>query len=230
MSYLAVSKWGEYQHYKSRVPKHQTWIKYHVRLLDDTGIRSLPVPTRLLWDQLLLLAARYGNAIPNDSEALAVLTGIGAEDVANGVATLLKGRWIQETRTPRRSSNRLAGGKQNASPRTEQKREESTTAEQSVLQDEAAALQHENVFELEAWAHQVEARSLAAGPLDDLLALIGEHGDANTAATLAAAGFEELSATELFMLQRRLQEPEVRNRAKYAVGEVQRLNRERGVA
>lgn len=103
MSYLSVRNWDHYQHYKNRRPP---WIKVYVELLDDLEIRRLPIGTRLLWDQLLLLAARYDNAILKDFEAIANATGIKRELVAKGTEQLLKGRWIKETRSSRTLARR----------------------------------------------------------------------------------------------------------------------------
>jgi hypothetical protein len=69
--YLRIRNWEKYQHYKDRKP---IWIKLHIDMLDDEKLRSLPVPTRLLWDQLLLLAARYGNPVEDDANGIAKLT------------------------------------------------------------------------------------------------------------------------------------------------------------
>ncbi len=99
--YLSVRNWHRFQHYKDRNP---IWIKFYVELLDDHQIRSLSVPTRLLLDQLLLLAARHDNAIANDSEEIANLTRMPLGDVREGIETLLQIRWLRHTQTPRRAS------------------------------------------------------------------------------------------------------------------------------
>lgn len=102
MSYLAVTKFEKYQHYKNRRP---TWIKFYVALLDPKHpLNELPVSTRYLFDRLLLLAAEYNNAIPNDSELLANMLRMSSNDVREGLAELQEGRWIKETRTKRRAS------------------------------------------------------------------------------------------------------------------------------
>lgn len=120
MSFLSIRKWNEHQHYTDRRPP---WIKLYTRMLDDLELRALPLPTQLLWDRLLLLAAKYDNAILNDSESIAKLTGIPQKSVAKGIADLLEGRWIRETETRRRASKRLAPRKQNSIPETEVERE-----------------------------------------------------------------------------------------------------------
>jgi hypothetical protein len=103
MSYLAVSKWTRYQHYKTRRPP---WIKFYVELVDDVQnkLNDHPVPTRYLFDRLLLLAAKYDNAIPNDPELIAKLLRMDPEDCREGIEQLVKGRWLQEKKTKRTAS------------------------------------------------------------------------------------------------------------------------------
>ena len=99
--YLMVAKWNDYQHYKDRRP---IWIKFYVDILHDPKLLELPIPTRLLWDQLLLLAAERSNVIPNDPELIMKLTRIPLSDCREGIQQLLKGRWIKETTGVRRAS------------------------------------------------------------------------------------------------------------------------------
>lgn len=99
--YLRVTNWNHYQHYRDRKP---IWIKYYVDILYDRKLHELPIPTRLLWDQLLLLAAERGNVIPNDPELIAKLLWIPTSDVREGIAQLVKGQWISETTGTRRAS------------------------------------------------------------------------------------------------------------------------------
>jgi hypothetical protein len=107
VSYLRISKWEQYQHYKNR---HPPWIKFYTELLEPTNkINTLPVTTRYLFDRLLLLAANYANLIPNDSEWIASVLRMEREACANGIDELLKGRWLRETKTKRRASNHASG-------------------------------------------------------------------------------------------------------------------------
>lgn len=102
MNYLSVCKFSEYQHYKNRKPP---WIKFYVTLLDPHHpLNELPITTRYLFDRLLLLAAEYDNAIPNDSELIAKLLRMPPRACREGLAELMKGRWIKATRTKRRAS------------------------------------------------------------------------------------------------------------------------------
>jgi hypothetical protein len=103
--YLAIRNWQRYQHKdifkKSR--GRPPWIKFYSSLLDDDELSELELSTRLLFCLLLLLAARKRNAILNDSEWIGNKIEMQPELVAKGVATLLKGGWLSQTKTPRRS-------------------------------------------------------------------------------------------------------------------------------
>ena len=101
MGYLRVTNWHKYQHYRNRKP---VWIKLYVDVLYDDKLRQLPVATRLLWDQLMLLAAERANVIPNDPELVAKLVGIPPRDCREGLEQLLKGRWLSQTSGTRRAS------------------------------------------------------------------------------------------------------------------------------
>jgi hypothetical protein len=118
--YLVVRNWNKYQHYKDRRP---VWIKFYVELLDDYEMQRLPVSTRLLWDMLLLLAAKHNNAIPNDHEAISRVVGMEHEAVTNGIQHLLEGRWLSQTSRRPPASKTLADGYQDASPEKELEKE-----------------------------------------------------------------------------------------------------------
>ena len=104
--YIRVTNWRTYQHYKNRKP---AWIKLHTDLLHPNNkLNDLPVPTRYLFDRLLLLAAEYDNAIPNRHELIANLLRIPHEHVTEGIAQLTKGQWISQTKTKRPASKRAS--------------------------------------------------------------------------------------------------------------------------
>jgi hypothetical protein len=106
MKYLAVCKFDEYQHYKNRKPP---WVKFYVKMLDPQHpLNELPVSTRYLFDRLLLLAAEYENAIPNDSELISNLLRMESGTCREGLDQLLKGRWIKEKGTKRSASKRAS--------------------------------------------------------------------------------------------------------------------------
>lgn len=112
--YISLTNWEKYQHYKNRRPP---WVKFYTDLLHPYNkLNDLPVSTRFLFDRLLLLAADYGNVIPNDHELIASVLRMSREDVANGCEQLRKGRWIQVRKTRRRASNSASA---TAPPETE---------------------------------------------------------------------------------------------------------------
>lgn len=102
--FLSVTNWRKYQHYRDRTP---TWIKFELEILHNEKLKALPIPTRLLWDQMLLLAATFQNSVPNSPELIANLTGIPSEACREGIEQLLKGRWLREKQT-RRSASKAA--------------------------------------------------------------------------------------------------------------------------
>ena len=116
--YLRVRKFSELQHYKDR--PDNPWIRLYVKLLDDEEFKQLAVPVRLLWVDLLLLAQRSANVMRNDPEAFAKLFRMTPAQCREAVPRLLKLRWLSETRTPRRASNKPAS----ALARAEQSRTE----------------------------------------------------------------------------------------------------------
>lgn len=114
MNYLSVAKFDSYQHYKNRKP---SWVKFYVSLLDPNHpMNQLPVPTRYLFDRLLLLAAEWNNAIPNDSELIAKLLRMEPGECREGLDELRKGRWIKVTTTKRRASKSARGAASKSAP------------------------------------------------------------------------------------------------------------------
>jgi hypothetical protein len=106
VTYIGVRNWVRFQHYNDE--RNIVWVKLYTSLLDDDDLHELPVETQLLWDRLLLLAARKRNAIRNDPEAILKATGletrISPEGCHEAIQALLKGRWLRETKTNRRAS------------------------------------------------------------------------------------------------------------------------------
>ena len=108
--YISLTNWDKFQHYKTRKPP---WVKFYTDLArPDNKINQLPIPTRYLFDRLLLLAADYDNCIPNDPELLANTLRMPHEDFVNGCEQLRKGAWIKVTATRRRASRMLAPEKE----------------------------------------------------------------------------------------------------------------------
>lgn len=112
--YLRVRSWEKYQHYKDRRPP---WIKYHVEMLDDYELTHLPYVTQLLFDRLLLLAARTDNNIPHDPEWVATQTHIAQALVRKSLETLVTAKFLTVSDGKRAASTALAKRKPAASPR-----------------------------------------------------------------------------------------------------------------
>lgn len=108
MSYLSVTNFRKHQHYRNRKPP---WIKFYVDLLDPHNkLNQLPLEARFLFDRLLLLAAEWDNAIPNDSELLARLVVMDSGACRESIDLLLKGRWLSQRKTRRRVSKTASNG------------------------------------------------------------------------------------------------------------------------
>lgn len=125
-TYLGIRNWSRFQHYSD--DRNIVWIKLYTSLLDDEDMQELSLETQLLWDRLLLLAARKRNAIRNDPEAILKATGletrIEREACREAIAALLKGRWLRETKTPRRASKPASKpASDSASTRREEKKD-----------------------------------------------------------------------------------------------------------
>ena len=81
-----VRNWERFQHYKNRRPP---WIKYHVSLLDDYELTTLPLPAQLLYDRLLLCAAKTENQIPVDLSWISQTTRLSRAIVKANLEPLL---------------------------------------------------------------------------------------------------------------------------------------------
>jgi hypothetical protein len=118
--YLRVRNWEKFQHYKDRRP---VWIKYHVELLDDYELTNLDYVTQLLYDRLLLLAARTDNNIPNDPSYIGRIVSIAPKYVSAGLEKLLIAGFIVVAERKRAASKSIARRSAAAIPETETDRE-----------------------------------------------------------------------------------------------------------
>lgn len=105
MKYLRVHNWEKFQHYKDRRP---IWIKYHVELLDDYEVTNLDYVTQLLYDRLLLLAARTDNNVPNDHAYVSRMVSIEEPLVAEGISKLLEQGFLVLSDRKRAASKEIA--------------------------------------------------------------------------------------------------------------------------
>lgn len=206
--YLEIRNWERFQHYRNRRP---VWIKFHVELLDDVELRRLPYATRLLWDQLLLLAARLDNLIPNDAEEIANMTRIDYQSVEEGVALLLQGAWLRE----KRASKTLADGYQPASKTLASRAPaRSQEAEAEAEKEKGSAVRSETTPHTNGLPLDKELITAA------ILTLIGTDGDDNTPDVVRALS-KRLPPAALAKVRESLETQKPRNRAAYAVGALQ---------
>ncbi len=66
MKYLRVRGWQKHQHYQDGRPIH--WIKVWHVLLDDYEFNKLPEPSQLYLIKIWLLAGKFDNKLPFDTE------------------------------------------------------------------------------------------------------------------------------------------------------------------
>ena len=133
--FLAVRNWRKFQHYKDRRP---IWIKVHTELVTPgSPWLSLSIEARGVLTGLWLLAAEYGNVIPNDPEHIAKLLRTSPRACRQALTELKKDRWIQERSTARRASR-------SASPEKEKEKEKETP----LPPLDSEALEHLNKLKL----------------------------------------------------------------------------------
>lgn len=94
MKYLKVRNWERYQHYKADSNRRVVWVKLYTAMLRDVELRRLDLSTRFLYTQLLLLAAEYNNAIPNDVKEISYAINLPPKQVQQGIDKLVQGKWI----------------------------------------------------------------------------------------------------------------------------------------
>lgn len=124
--YLAVKNWDKFQHYKGRRP---VWVKFHVELLDDYELIHLSISSQLVYDRLLLLAARLDNCIPNDPKYVAALLHLPCRVVSSSLIDLLDSGFLEVARK-QPASNLLADGY--TREETDKRRDTSALDEQDV--------------------------------------------------------------------------------------------------
>ena len=88
MEYLRVKNWGEFQHYKDRLPP---WIKLHRALLTDYDFCHLPDETKGHLLMAWLLASQMDGRLPDDARWIAAR--IGANKPVN-LALLIETGWL----------------------------------------------------------------------------------------------------------------------------------------
>jgi hypothetical protein len=109
--YLRVRNWERFQHYTNRRPP---WVKYHVELLDDYELLQLTLETQLVFDRLLLLAARTDNNIPHDPEHIGRQITIDPGIVQEAIESLLLTDHLLMSGRKRAASAAIARRKQSS--------------------------------------------------------------------------------------------------------------------
>lgn len=105
MTYLSIPNWNKYQHYRDRTP---IWVKLYVESVHDATLRRLSLEARLVWHEMLKLAAMFQNAVPNSPETIGNLAGIAPETCREAVEELVKARLLREKQTRRSASSRAS--------------------------------------------------------------------------------------------------------------------------
>lgn len=103
MTYLSVHRFWDYQNKDvwKKSKGHPPWFKFYVHR--DRALDDLPPLARLLFYELLGAASRNSNVLKADLNWLYAETRIEPEVIAEMLPLLLKGRWLSQTDTPRRS-------------------------------------------------------------------------------------------------------------------------------
>lgn len=71
MGFLRVRNWDRYQHYADDKPV--TWVKLHVKILDDSLVHSLDEVSQSHLFKIFALAGRRSNVLPDDPVRLGAL-------------------------------------------------------------------------------------------------------------------------------------------------------------
>lgn len=103
MSYLSVVNFWKFQNADAwkKAKTHPPWFKCYVHR--DRDIDALPLEARLLWIELLAVATRYSNVLEADLNWLWAETRIKPDVIAEMLPMLIKGGWLSQTETRRRS-------------------------------------------------------------------------------------------------------------------------------
>jgi hypothetical protein len=203
MDYLCITNWKKYQHYHTgKAAERPPWVKFYVKQLRDPQLKRLPIPTRLLWDQLILLAAEYNNSIPFDVFELVASTRIPEELLVLGVEQLIEIEMVA-TKKPRgrpRAKPSLALESSYDESRTEETREE------EIREDKIAPLSRR----AEVWdalaselgeAVTKTARSVRGKCVNELVAVGATDGDVHQRAGAYRLHYPGMALTDLALVK-----------------------------
>lgn len=141
--FLRVRNWERYQHYKNRRPP---WIKLHVETLDDYELMHLENDAQLVYERLLLLAARTDNNISHDPDWIGGQIVQDPRTVQAAVQTLIAAGFLTVAGRKRSASKAIAARKQNATTEAEQNAE----TEEELETEQTPGLPDESLDELSA--------------------------------------------------------------------------------
>ncbi len=103
MTYLSVTNFWKYQNADAwkKAKTHPPWFKHFVHR--DRELDQLPLVARLLFYELLGAATRNSNVLEADLNWIWAETRVEPEVIAEALPLLVKGGWLSETKTARRS-------------------------------------------------------------------------------------------------------------------------------
>lgn len=128
--FLRVRNWEKFQHYKNRRPP---WIKLHVETLDDYELLHLDNDAQLVYERMLLLAARTDNNVSNDPVWISGQIVQTPDTVSKALETLVNEGFLVLAGRKRAASKAIASRKQSATTEaeTEAEKEPDSEAEQT---------------------------------------------------------------------------------------------------
>jgi hypothetical protein len=129
MAYLSVRKFWDYQNADvwKKCKGHPPWFKLFVHR--DGEIDMLPPLARLLWYELLSAATRHANVLQADLKWLSSETHLDRKVIAEMLPLLVKGGWLSETDTPRRSRTPSRKIRDKVATRSRSRLEEESSSE-----------------------------------------------------------------------------------------------------
>jgi hypothetical protein len=103
VSYISVTNFWEYQNSDvwKKCKGHPPWFKHYVHR--DRELDKLSLGARLLFWELLAAATRYQNVLEADLSWICSETRMAPEVVAESLPVLVKGGWLSQTKSKRRS-------------------------------------------------------------------------------------------------------------------------------
>ena len=103
MGYLSVVNFWKYQNADvwKKAKVHPPWFKHYVQR--DLDLDHMSIGARLLFWELVGAATRYSNVLEDDLNWIWAETRVDPEVIAEELPKLLKGGWLSQTQSRRRS-------------------------------------------------------------------------------------------------------------------------------